>query len=76
MLKERNFGCIGEGGVLPNELLNVGPGDAPKDALFGLGRGVHRFFCVLCGCNCVKNYGGLIKERNFGCGVVLTPMSC
>ena len=39
----------------PNELLDVGPGDAPEGALLGLGGGVNAFYCVVSCWQSVKN---------------------
>ena len=65
--------------TVPNELPNVGPGDAPKGALHGLGRGVDTFICAVSCWQCVKNRKGLVEVHSFHCiggGSVLSPMSC
>ena len=37
----------------PNEFPNTGPDDAPKGESPGLGGGVHAFFCLVSGLQCV-----------------------
>ena len=54
LVKLPGFQCIGGGSVPPpNELPDAGPGDALKGALPGLGGGVHAFFCLVSGLQCV-----------------------
>ena len=48
------------------KLPNGGPGDAPKGASPGLGRGVHSFSCLVSGWQFVKKRDGWIKEHAFG----------
>ena len=57
----------------PNELPNAGPSDAQKGASPGLGRGVHAFFCVVFGLQCVGKYVAWIQER-WQCSVMLAFM--
>ena len=68
LVKERAFHCIGGSSVVPpNAFPNVGPGDALKGTLLGLGKGVHESFCVVFGWKCVKKRDGLVKEHAFHC---------
>ena len=63
----------------PRELPNVGPGDAPKGVLPGLGGGLNGCICAVSACNSVKKMRSIGLTRSFHCiggGVVPPPMSC
>ena len=57
----------------PNELLDVGPSDVPKGASLGLGGGVHAFFCLVSGLQCVGKPVAWIQER-WQCSAMLASM--
>ena len=57
----------------PNELLDTGPGDAPKGTSPRLGGGVHAFFCLVSGLQCMGKCVAWIQER-WQCNVMLAFM--
>ena len=64
------FNALGVAVYGPNELPHVGLGDAPKGTSPGLGRGVHAFFCLVSGLQCVGKCVAWIQER-WQCNVML-----
>ena len=48
-----------------HELPNAGPGDVPKCTLPSLGRGVHTFFYIVSGWQCVKTAKDWLKSAIF-----------
>ena len=62
----------------PPELLDAGPGDAPKGALPNLGASVNAFFCGESHSQGVKIHEDLLKMHGFQCiegGSVPPPLS-
>ena len=65
--------------IAPIELLDVGPGDAPKGAPPGLDKGVNAFSYGVSCFQSVKIRKDLLKMHGFQCirgGSVLPPPSC